>query len=181
MAPVPVAIYIQKHRAFAFAAQLGGALYRIPDGEHVHAVYDLSVHVVVGEPGRTARHAVHAHDLIIRAMSHAIVVVADQEDDRQPKLVAVRQVISELGLRGEVERFQDDAVGIRAVAGEAADDIAAFEIAVGQRRTGGDGHAAADNGVGAEVANAEVRDVHRAASATAVAVILAEQLTNGAI
>ena len=181
MAPVTVAVHIQKHRAFAFAAQLGGALHRVAHGEHVHAVDDLGVHVVVGEPGRPARHAVHAHDFVVAAMGHAVVVVADQEDDRQPELVAVGQMIGELGLRGEVQRFQHDAVGIRAVAGKAADDIAAFEVAVGQRRARGDRHAAADDGVGAEVADGEVSDVHRAAAATAVAVVLAEQLADGAI
>ena len=55
------------------------------------------------------------------------------------------------------------------------------QVAVGQGRAGGDRHAAADDGVGAEVADGEVGDVHPAAAAVAVAVVLAEQFADGAI
>ena len=132
-------------------------------------------------PAGAARHAVHAHDLVVAAVGHAVVVVADQEDDRQAELVAVGQVIGELGLGGEVERFQHHAVGVGAVAGEAADDVAALEITVGQGGAGGDGHAAADDGVGTQVTDGEVGNVHGAAAPAAIAVVLAEQLADGAI
>ena len=132
-------------------------------------------------PAGAARHAVDAHDFVIGAMGHAVVVVADQENDRQAELAAVGQMVGELRLGGEVQRFQHHAVGIRAVAGEAADHVAALEVAVGQGRAGGDRHAAADDGVGAEMADGEVGDVHRAAAPAAIAVVLAEQLADGAI
>src|SRR5581483_11935872 len=60
-------------------------------------------------------------------------------------------------------------------------DVAALEITVGHGRTGGDGHAAADDGVCAEVADGEVGDVHRTAATATVAVVVAEQFADGAI
>ena len=90
-------------------------------------------------------------------------------------------MVGELGLGGEIERLEHDAVGVGAVAGEAADDAVVGEVAARQRRAGGDRHAAADDGVGAEMADGEVGDVHRAAAPATIAVVLAEQLADRAV
>ena len=139
------------------------------------------MHVVVGEAGGAARHALDTHHFIIAAVCHAVVIVADQKNDRQTELVAVGEMIGELRLRGEVQRFQHDTVGVCAVAGETTNDIAALQIAIGQSCAGGDGHAAADDGVCAEVSDRKIGNVHRAATTATVAVILAEEFANSAI
>ena len=181
MAPVAVAIDIEHHRALALAAQLGGPHDRLAHGEHVHAVDDLGMHVVVRKTRGAPRHAFDAHHLIVAPAGHAVMVVADQENHREPALEAVGQVVGELGLRCEVQGFEHHPVRVGAVAGETAHHVAPFEIAVGQRRARRNGDAAADDGVGAEVADREVGDVHRAPTPAAVAVVLAEQLADGAI
>jgi hypothetical protein len=91
------------------------------------------------------------------------------------------QMIGELRLRRKIQRFQHHAVGVGAVAGEAAHDIAALEVTVGQRRARGDRHAAADDRVRAQMADGEIRDVHRTAAAPAITVVLAEEFANRAI
>ena len=87
-------------------------------------------------------------------------------------------MVGELRLGGEVQRFEHDAVGVGAVAGEAAHHAVVAEVAAGQGRAGGDRHAAADDGVGAEMADGKVGDVHRAAAAATIAFVLAEQLAD---
>lgn len=59
-----------------------------------------------------ARHLVDAHDFIVGAVRHAIVVIADQEDDRQTEFAGSGIVIVELGLCREIQGFQHDAVSI---------------------------------------------------------------------
>jgi hypothetical protein len=88
--------------------------------------------------GGPARDAVHAHDFVVAAVGHAVVVVADQENDGQAEGVIAGVVVGELRLGGKIERFQDHSVGISAVAGKTADDVAPLQVAVGQRRAGGD-------------------------------------------
>ena len=95
--------------------------------------------------------------------------------------LSLGQMIGELRLRGVVQRFQHHAVGIGAVAGEAADHRVLFLITQPNRRAGGNRHAAADNRVRAEMPDGEIGDVHRAAAALAIAVFLAEQFANHAI
>ena len=131
--------------------------HRVAHGQHVHAVDDLGVHAVVGEAGAAQRQRLDAHDLVVGAMGHAVVVVLDEVDDGQPALALAGQEVGPLVLRGEVERLQDHAVGVGAVTREAADDLARAQVAQRHGRAGGDGHAAADDGVGAQLAASRSR------------------------
>src|SRR5208283_431301 len=111
---------------------------------------DFRVHVVVGETGGAAGDAVHPQDFIIAAVGHAVMVFEDQENNRQAGFAPGGQVVGELRLRGEIQGFQHHTVGVRAVTGKTANHVAALQIAVGQSRAGGNGHAAADDSVGAK-------------------------------
>ena len=181
MAPIAIAVGLDQHRTLAFAAELRAAQHGVAHGQDIHAVDDFGVHLVVGEPRRAQRQAAHAGHLVVGAAGHAVMIVADQEDDRQAERLAVGVVIGELILGGEVQQFEHDAVGVRAVAGETAHHSLVAKIAAGQGRAGGDRHAAANDRVGAEMADGKIGDVHRAAASATIAVVLAEQLTDCAI
>ena len=182
MAVVAVGVELDQDGAFALAALVGGAAHGVEAGQQVHAVDDLGVEVVVGEAGGAARHLADAGDLAVGAAGHAVVVVDQGIDDREAEAVLAGVVgIGELAHGGPVERLHHHAVVVGAVAGEAAGDLAVAEVARAHGGAGGDRHAAADDGVGAEVTDAEVGDVHAAAAALAVAVLLAEELGDGAV
>ena len=53
------------------------------------------------------------------------------------------------------------------------------QIATGQGRAGGNGYPAADDGIGAQMIEGEIGDMHTAPAAFAIAVFLAEQLGDG--
>ena len=78
--------------------------------------------------------------------------------------------------RREVQRLVERALVRRAVAEERDRDLIGAELLRGERRAGRDRDAAADDAVRAEVALRGVGDVHRAAAASAVAGLAAEQL-----
>ena len=109
------------------------------------------------------------------------MVVDDHVDDRQAAGLLAGQVVGPLLLRSPVERFQDDAVGIGAIAGEAANDLVGATIAECHRRAGCDRDAAADNRVGTEMPGREVAYVHAAATTAAVALFLAEEFRDHAV
>ena len=88
MAPIAIAVGLDQHRPLAFAAELRAAQHRVAHGQDVHAVDDLGVHAVVGEARRALRQAAHARHFVVGAAGHAVMVVADQEDDRQAEGVA---------------------------------------------------------------------------------------------
>ena len=163
------------------AADRRGPLDRVADGQHVHAVDGLGVHVVLGEAGRAAGQVVDAHHFLVGPMGHPVVVVDDQVDDRQAGCARPGQVVGPLVLGGPVERLEDDPVGVGAVSGEAADDLVGAAVAERHRRARRDRHAAADDRVRAQMAGREVADVHAAATSPAVAFFLAEQLGDGLV
>ena len=93
-----------------------------------------------------------------------VAVVLAHEDDRQ--LPQLRQV----------HLLVEQPLPQRALAEEAHGHPAGLEVFGREGRARGDARAAADDGVGAQVAGAGVGDVHRPALALAVAGFLAEQL-----
>ena len=138
VAVVAVRARLDQDRALALAADLGGPIDRLANGQHVHAVDRLGVHVVLGESGGAAGQVVDAHHFLVGPMGHAVVVVDDQVDDRQAGRSGPGKVVGPLLLRRPVERLEDDAVGIRAVAGEAAHDLVGATVAERHRRARGD-------------------------------------------
>ncbi len=137
--------------------------------------------VVVGKSGGPAGQVLDSHDFAIGPMRHAIVIVAHQEDDGQTAFPNDRQMIGELRLGREIQRLQHHAVGKSAVPGKTTNHAVPVQVAVGQSRARGDGHPAADDGIGAQVTDREIGDVHRAAAPAAVSVVFAEQLPHCAI
>ena len=129
VAVVAVGARLDENRAVPLAADRRGPLDRITDSQDVHAVDGLGVHVVLGEAGGAAGQVVDAHHLFVGPMGHPVVVVDDQVDDRQAGRLLPGQVVRPLLLRGPVERLEDDPVGVRAVAGEAADDLVGAAVA----------------------------------------------------
>ena len=99
VAVVAVGGGLDEHGALAGAAELRGTGDRVTHRQHVHAVDDLGVHAVVGEAGAAQGQVAHAHDLVVGAMGHAVVVVLDEEDDGQPALPVAGQEVGPLVLR----------------------------------------------------------------------------------
>ena len=66
VAVVAVGVHLEQDRALARAAARGGARHGVAHGQHVHAVDDLGVHVVVGEAGGAAGEELDARDLARR-------------------------------------------------------------------------------------------------------------------
>ncbi len=114
-------------------------------------------------------------------MGHPVVVVGDQVDRGDAERPVARVVVRPLLLGRPVERLEHHPVGVRAVARHAAHDGIGALVAQGHRRPGRDRHAATDDRVGAQVTRREVADVHPAAPAAAVALLLAEQLGDRAV
>ena len=185
MAVETIGVEFEHHRAFALGDECFGAFDRVADGQRIHAVDDFRVHVAVGETGGAADERVHAADFAVGTAGHAVVIVDQAVDDRKTEVDAGEFRIGELALAGPVEGLEHDAVGIRAVAGERADDFALFGLVDvdtgGHGRARGDRDAAADDRVRAEVTHAEVRNVHAAAAAFAVTGFLTEQFGDRAV
>ena len=72
----------------------------------------------------------------------------------RPNLRAEARWLVNWAWAAKFKRLQHHAVGVSAVARETANHVAALEVAIGQSRAGGDGHAAADDGIGAQMADA---------------------------
>ena len=181
MAEVPVTIDVEQHRPLALLANRNGAAHRLADGERIHAIDDFGMHVVVGKTSGPPGDARDAGNFVIGAVRHAVVVVDDDVNQRQAERMIAGVVICKLLLAGPVHRFHGHAIVECAVASETGHDRFVVEIAESHRRAGGNRRAAADNGVRAEVAYREIGNVHRAAPAFAIAVILAKELADGPV
>src|SRR3954471_2920518 len=167
---------------------------RTVDVAHVVAV----VAVGVAEQERGAAAVPRALDELGRLRVHGPHVLTvhlprlDPEGPRPPEDVArgrlevVRVLVVEVVLadvhdgeppqRGHVHDLVEDPLAERTLAEEADRDLVRAPALGRQRGAGGDAGRAADDRVRAEVAVLVVGDVHRAALATAVAGLLAEQL-----
>src|SRR5690606_15741383 len=99
-----------------------------------------------------------------RGHGHAVLVVLAHEHHRQ------------VPHGGQGQGLVPGALAHGPVAVEAHGDLPVAGELVGQPGAGGDGHAAGDDAVGAEVAGGDVGDVHRPAAAAAVAGVLGQQL-----
>ena len=139
------------------------------------------MHVVVGKTRRPPRNARDAGDFVIGAVGHAIMIIDDDVNQREAKFVIAGVVIRKLLLAGPVHRFHGDAVIECAIARKTGDHRFLVEVAEPHGRAGGNRGSATDNGVGAEVAHRKISDVHRAAAALAIAVILTEEFANGPV
>ena len=122
-----------------------------------------------------------AGHFVVGAARHPVMVVEDQENDRYPEAVIPGEFVGELNLRGEIQGLEHDSIGVGTVARETADHGSIAQVPAADRGPGCDGHAAADDGVGSQVADREVGDVHAAASSFAVAVFLAEEFGERAV
>ena len=109
------------------------------------------------------------------------MVVQDEENNGHAEAPIARNFIGELRLRRPVQRFQNHPVAISAIPGKATYHAAVTEVARPHGRAGGDGHAAAHNGVRPQMAHGKVGNVHAPAPPAAVTILLAEQLRDRAI
>ncbi len=80
-----------------------------------------------------------------------------------------------------IHHFVEHALAERAFAEEADRDLAGAQALGRKRRAGGDAGAAADDGVGAQVAGVGIGDVHGAAFTLAIAGFFAKQLGEHAV
>ena len=126
----------------------------------VHAVDDDARHAIAAGPIGDVDDRLVAR---LRGELAVQVVLADEDHGQRVE-------------RGHVRRLVEGAFVRRTVAEEADRDLVALAVPVGERGADGDGDAAGDDAVRAEHAELEVRDVHAAALAVAVAGRLAEQL-----
>src|SRR6056297_136390 len=159
VAVVAVRVAQQERRSLAAAGaahELGGGG---TDGAEVLAVDVLDVDA---ERARAVEDRAGG-DLVVVGVLVVHVVLAHVHDRQLPEL-------------RHVHHFVQQALAQRALAEEADGDVAVAAPLGAQGGAGGDAGAAADDGVGAQVAVLLVGDVHAAALAAAVAVAAAEQL-----
>ena len=102
VAVVAVGGGLDQDRALAGAAELGRPADGVAHRQHVHAVDDFGVHVVVGEADAAPRQCSHAHDLVVGAVGHAVVVVLDDVDDRQTEGLVAGEVVRPLVLAAQL-------------------------------------------------------------------------------
>src|SRR3954447_1691951 len=159
MALIPVRRAGEEARAVAAPRTLDGARRRVVHGEHV-----LAVDLLGGDAERLGarRDRARRHVLVARVL--VVEVVLTDVDDR------------ELPERGHVHHLVEEALAERALAEEADRDPVGPERFPEEAGAGADPRRSADDRVRAEVAVRVVGDVHRAALALAVALLLAEQL-----
>src|SRR6056297_945708 len=159
VAVVAVRVAQQERRSLAAAGaahELGGGG---TDGAEVLAVDVLDVDA---ERARAVEDCAGG-DLVVVGVLVVHVVLAHVHDRQLPEL-------------RHVHHFVQQALAQRALAEEADGDVAVAAPLGAQGGAGGDAGAAADDGVGAQVAVLLVGDVHAPALATAVAVAAPEQL-----
>src|SRR3954454_16371103 len=159
MALIPVRRAGEEARAVAAPRTLDGARRRVVHGEHVLAVDLLGgdAERLGARRDRARRHVLVARVLVVE------VVLADVDDRQLPE-------------RRHVHHLVEQALAERALAEEADGDAVGAEPLRRHSRAGRHPGGAADDRIRAEVAVGVVGDVHRAALAPAVALLLAEQL-----
>jgi len=108
------------------------------------------------------------------------VIVENEEDDGNSDAVISGNLIGELGLRCPIHGFQNHTVAVGPITRKATHHTSAAQIPQPHGRPGRNRHAASDNGIRAEVAHGEVRDVYAASTTAAVSVLLAEKLRDRA-
>src|SRR5581483_4603460 len=152
--PTPaVGLALDQRRPLAGPGAGDAARRRLVDGEDVVAVDDDAGDAVTRGASGHVRHGMRVGGRRLRGVH---VVLADVEHRQLPG-------------RGDVEAFVERSRVGGAVA-EKGDGNAALPVHLsGEPRAGDDRDAAADDAVGAEHADAEIGDVHRAALAFAVA------------
>ena len=151
---------LDQARSLARPRPQRGAQHRVVDRRGVVAVDPAARQVV----GRGAAGDAAAGDHAVAGRRQAVEVVLAEEDQRQPPD------------RRQVHGLVEDALAGRAVAEEGDADRARAAQLLGQGGAGAESHAGTDDAVRAQDAALEVRDVHRAAEAVAVALGLAHQL-----
>ena len=155
-----IGVALDQRRAVVGPGAIHRFACRFVDGEHVLAVDgdagEAVAHRAIGEP--------RDRGLVLLPRELAVVIVLDHEDRRQ------------LEQRREVECLVPGALVGRAVTGEAHRDAAVSLILRRERCSDRDRRSAADDAVGADDADVEVGDVHRATLAVAVPGRFAEQL-----
>ena len=93
--------------------------------QRVVAVDALGVHLVRRQPGAHAREDLEAHRLADRLAAHAVEVVDEVHDERQPAAMRFVPQLLELVHRGEAQRFPRRAAAGRGVADVGDHDAAA--------------------------------------------------------
>ncbi len=156
----PIGAALQKLRSVTAADRGHGALRSRLHGDHVHAIDRERRHAI-----RRGLRAHVGHGFRARQRrSHGIqVVLADEEHGKSPE-------------RGKIERLVKLALGDRTFAEEARRYAGTLGELLGQRETGRDRQAAADDRVASIEAPGHVEYVHRSATAAARARALAEHL-----
>src|SRR5206468_5370155 len=130
------------------------------DGQHVATVDDEARHAVgPGVDGNIDTGMLHGHRVVRR-----VLVVLTHEDDGQ------------LPHRSDIERLVELALGGRAVTKEAHGDVAGALELGGEGCPAGNRQATSDDAIGAQHPHREVRDVHGATLALAIAIHPPEQL-----
>ena len=181
VAEVAVGVHVEEVRPLSFAAALGWPQDGVACGQHVHAVDNLRVHAVVGKAGGALGQVADPRHFVVGPAGHGVVIVENEKDNRHAEAPVAGNFIGKLRLGRPIQRFQNHAVAVSAIPGKATHHAAVLPVAQTHCRAGGDGHAAAHNGVRAQMADREVRNVHAAAAPPAIAILFAEQLRDGAI
>ena len=83
VAPITVAIHIQEDRAFAFAAEFAARNTASRTARTFMPLTTSECMLLSAKPAGAAGDALHAHDFVVGAVGHAVMVVADQENNGQ--------------------------------------------------------------------------------------------------
>ena len=181
MAQQTVSDHIQQDRAVVVLQQLHLALVGVDDSQGVPAVDTLGVHLVGGDTGADTGQQVIGHGLTAGLAAHAVGVVEDVEDDRQTALHALFPQSLQLVHGGKVEGFPNGAAAQGGIT-DVADHNALFLVdLLIEGRTGGDGAAAADDGVVGVHAEGQEEGVHGTAHTMMETGLAGENLSQGAV
>ena len=181
MAAQTIGQHVQQHGALVLLDKLQLAAIGVDNGQGVHAVHALGIHLVLGDAGAHPGQLAIGHGLAVGAAAHAVAVVHEVEDHRQAALVFVGPQGLQLIHGGEVQRLPHGAAAQGAVAAVGDDHAGRLHILLIQGSAGGDAGGAAHDGVVGINAEGQEEQVHGVAQAPGKAVLAAEQLAGQAV
>ncbi len=176
MAAEAIGHRVEQHRPVAPLDDLALAANRVDHRQRIVAVDALGVQLVGCEAGTHAGQDLEAHRFADGLAAHAVEVVHEVHDQRQPAAMRLVPQLLELVHRGEAEGLPCRAAARRRVADVGDHDARLLVDVLEQRRPHGDVGRPADDRVVRIDAERREKRVHRAAEAAVDARVAGEDL-----
>ena len=113
---------VEQHRPFLLLQHIDLALEGVDDSQRVVAVDAFAMHLVAIGAGADACHDFLAHGFAKSLTAHAVEVVHDVDDQRQPAFELAFPQLLVLPHRGHADRFPDRPATHRCIADITDDD-----------------------------------------------------------